>query len=297
MRTPERVDLMKKYFTIYGAEYPSFSNIIRISLGLVLVGTFIMYTFNNTLLAGLILILFGLSLFTIWIRPYFRDAKLFKERPMVQHMYNWLLEDLNKKIKERAIATLRLNVKDLGPENFLIVPYPIYWAETGVHPELLKRRETEEGHYIYSVWKVQVIALTKNYISFFNCIYDWMNDIIINERTNEFFYDDISSVQNDVKTFTRKLIDQEDEEEADKTFTSHVFKVTNMSSDSLSIITKIPELNYSPTLEVSLEKAVQALRITLRKRRYDEDQDPIILEVEDTTKREEENEDNLEQEE
>ena len=61
-----------------------------------------------------------------------------------------------------------------------------------------------------------------------------------------------------------------------------------MSSDSLSVITKIPELKYSPVLEVDLEKAVQALRITLRKRRYDEEQDPIILEIEDTTKEDDE---------
>ena len=161
MRTPERIDLMKKYFTVYGAQYPSFSNIIRISMGLVLFGTFIMYTFNNTLLAGLIFILFGLSLFTIWIRPYFRDAKLFKERPPVQHMYNWLMEDLNKKVKDRAISALRLNMKDLRLENFLIVPYPLYWPEHGVDPSIILRRGTEEGHLIYSVWKVQVIALTK----------------------------------------------------------------------------------------------------------------------------------------
>jgi hypothetical protein len=53
-----------------------------------------------------------------------------------------------------------------------------------------------------------------------------------------------------------------------------------MSSDNLTVITKIPELNYSPKLEVSLEKAVQALRIILRKRRYDEDQEPIIIKPE-----------------
>lgn len=296
MRTPERIELMKKYFTIYGAEYPSFSNIIRVSLGLVLFGIFILYTFNNTLLAGLILILIGLSLFAIWIRPYFRDAQMFKERPPVQHMYNWLLEDLNKKVKERAIATLRLNMKELRTENFLIIPYPVYWAEPGINPEIIKRRDTEEGHFIYSIWVVQVVALTKNYISFFKCTYDWMNDSILNERTNEFFYDDISSVKNDVKSFERRFVDQDDEEEADKKLTSYIFKVTNMSSDSLSVVTKIPELNYSPALEVNLEKAVQALRITLRKRRYDEDQDPIILEVEDTTK-EDENEEHEENEE
>ena len=104
-----------------------------------------------------------------------------------------------------------------------------------------------------------------------------MSNSLFNERTNEFFYDDISSVKNDVEPITRKLMDEEEE----RKLTTFVFKVTNMSSDTFSVITKIPELNYSPNLTVSLEKAVQALRITLRKRRYDEEQDPIIIEPEE----------------
>ncbi|MDF1546506.1 MAG: hypothetical protein P1P88_01710 [Bacteroidales bacterium] len=287
MRTPERVTLMRKYFTSPDAEYPSFSNIIRISLGLILFGTFIIYYFNNTDLAGTIIILVGFSLFILWLRPYFRDLRLFKERPPVQHMYNWFREDLNKKIKERACSVLRLNMKDLRPENFIIVPYPLYWPEAEIDENTILRRETEEGNFIYSVWKVQVIAITKNYISFFNCTYDWMNDSITSERTNEFFFDDISSVKNDAKTISRKLIGQEEEEE-EKKLTAYIFKVTNMSSDSLSVITKIPELNYSQELEVNLEKAVQALRITLRKRRFDEDQEPIIFEIEEKKNEDEE---------
>lgn len=271
---------MRKYFTVYNAEYPSFSNIIRISLGMVLFGIFIMSYFNNTILAGIVFIMVGLSLFVLWIRPYFRDVRLFNERPHVQLMYRWLVEDLNQKIKERASSVLRLNMKDLRAENFLIVPYPLYWREAGIDETIIFRRETEENNFMYTVWKVQVIALTKNYISFFNCTYDWINDVIFNERTNEFFYDDISSVKNDVTTLSQKLLDQEEEEE-EKRLTAFEFKVTNMSSDSLSVITKIPELKYSPSLEVSLEKAVQALRITLRNRRYDEEQDPIILEIEE----------------
>ena len=281
MRSPERVSLMMTYFTAKAAEYPSFSNILRVSIGLVLIGIFVMYYFNNTTLAGIVLILFGLSLFTIWIRPYFRDVRTFRERPPVKHMYNWFKEDLNKNIKERASSVLRLNMKDLRIENFLIVPHPIYWQEAGVDPNFIFRRDTEEGHYIYNVWKVQVIALAKNYISFFNCTYNWLGNTIHNERTNEFFYDDISSVKNDVIQISHRLMNQEEEEEGNKILNAEVFQVTNMSSDSISVITKIPELKYSPEVEVSLEKAVQALRITLRKRRYDEEQDPIILEPEE----------------
>lgn len=286
MRTPERISLMSMYFTVQDAKYPKFSNIVRISLGLVLAGIFIMGYFRNTTLAGFIVILFGLSLFTIWIRPYFRDVKMFKERPPVQHMYNWLLEDLNTKVKNRAIEALRLNMKDLRSEHFLIVPYPVFWSEPGLDPNSMIRRGTEEGHFIYNIWNVQVVALTKNYISFYNCSYNWFADTISNEKTNEFFYDDITSVKNDVNVIERRLVNQEEEEEGGKKLSTFIFEVKNLAADTLSVITKIPELNYSPRLEVNVEKAVQALRITLRNRRYNEEQDPIILEVEE--KKEEE---------
>jgi len=248
----------------------------------VVFGIAIIYFFNNTILAGLISVLIGSGLFTLWIRPYFRDKKLFSERPQVAQMYNWLIADLNTKIKERAIEVLKLNMTNLRPENFLIVSYPLYWPEPGIDDRSIIRRDTEDGTILYNVWKVQVIALTKNYISFFNCTYDWINNGLFNERTNEFFYDDISSVKNDVEPITRKLMGDEEE----RKLTTFVFKVTNMSSDTFSVITKIPELNYSPNLTVSLEKAVQALRITLRKRRYDEEQDPIIIEPEENTEEE-----------
>lgn len=280
MRTPERVTLMRKYFTIFRAEYPRFSNIIKVALVAVLFGLFIIYAFNNTLIAGIISIIFGISLAVIWIRPFFKDKVVFRERPSIKQMYNWLLADINEKVKDRACDVLRLNMKDLRRENFLIVPYPIFWNEPGIAPELIQRRDTEDGNFIYSMWQIQVIALSKNYISFFNCAYDWLNDEILNERTNEFFYDDIASVKNDIRKVERRFIDQDAEDETNQQLSEYIFAITNMSSDSHYVITKIPEMGYSPLLEVDIEKAVQALRITLRQRRYNEEQDPIILEIE-----------------
>ena len=293
MRTDLRTELMKKYFTVHSAEYPKFSNIIRISFGLILFGSFIMYYFNNTIIAGTILILLGITLFFLWIRPYFKDRKLFYERPSDEQMKNWFVEDLNEVVKKTAIDKLRLNMKTLKPEHFLLVPYPVYWEIPGVDKNLMLRRMNSVGNFTYSMWNVQVLALTENYISFFTCTYDWLNNNIINERSNEFFYDDISSVKNDMKTISRYWVNKDyiDEEgkklDADK-LTASIFKVTNMSNDSLKVITNIVETNHSQDIVVNLEKAVQALRLILRKRRYDEDQEPIVIESKEDEKKEEE---------
>lgn len=283
MRTDEQTAQMRSYFVVDKAEYPKLSNIIRISAGLILFGIFIMLSFNNTTLAGTALILLGIGLFLFWIKPYFRDLRAFKERPSEEQINNWLIEDLNEVIKKTAIDKLKLSTGTLELKNFLIVPYPVYWQVPGLDEENILKRTTETGATAYSVWNVQVVALTKNYISYYTCSYDWLNNSIVNERTNEFFYDDISSVKNDMEIIERKFVDKEYVDDdgnataADK-LTATVFKVTNMSTDSLDVITNIAEMGHSPNLIVNLEKAVQALRIILRKRRYDEEQDPIIVE-------------------
>jgi len=289
MRTDLRSGLMRKYFTVNSAQYPKFSNIIRISFGLMLFGSFIIYAFNNTTVIGSILMVLGAVLFILWIRPYFKDKKLFSERPSDEQIKNWFIDDLNEVIKKTAIEKLRLNMKTLKPEHFLLVPYPVFWEVPGVDKSLIVRRMNNLGNYAYSVWNVQVLALTENYISYYKCTYDWLNNNIINEKSNEFFYDDISSVKLDVKTISRYLADKKYHDEdgniidADK-LTANIFKVTNISSDSLKIITNIIETNHSPEFVVSFEKAVQALRIMLRKRRYNEEQEPIIIEKKDETK-------------
>lgn len=280
MRTPERVTLMKRYFTVYDTKYPNISKLLIVALSVLVFGLFIIYAFQNTWIAGIIAIVLGISLFIIWIRPFYKHKNVFKERPKIEQMNNWLIADLNEKVKERACELLRLNMSDLNKENFLIIPCPVYWAEGGVKSKSIRRREAERDKFIYTVWTVQVVALSKNYISFFNCIYDWVGNKIINEKTDEYFYDDIVSVKNDVRKVEKRFIDQAADDESKQELTEYILKITNVSSESRTIVTHIPEMGYSSHLEVDIEKAMQALRITLRNRRYKEEQDPIILEVE-----------------
>jgi len=284
MRTASRTNQIRAYFTVFAPEYPPMRHwLLKFAIASIVFGLFIMYFFNNTILAGIAFILTGWILFAMWVKPYFRGRKVYKLRPTEDEMVKWLINDLNTEIKETAIKKLRLNISALELKNFLLVPYPVNWEVPGVEKENLLKRTTESGKVMYSVWNVQIIALTVNYISYYTCTYDWLNNVILHERTNEFFYDDISSVKNDVELIEHYLADKNytDEEgnqlPPDK-LTANVFVVKNMSTDTLKVITNILEMNSPPQLVVDLEKAVLALRIILRKRRYDEDQDPIIVE-------------------
>lgn len=298
MRTDARTSKMKAYFTVFEPEYPPMRHwLLKFAIASILFGLFIMYFFNNTILAGIAFILTGWVLFAVWAKPYFRGRKVYSLRPKEEEMINWLIKDLNTIIKETAIKKLRLNMSTLETKNFILVPYPVFWEVPGVEKENLLKRNTESGNVLYSVWNVQVIALTVNYISYYTCTYDWLNNLILHERTNEFFYDDISSVKNDVELIEHYLADKNYTDEEGKQLppdklTANVFVVKNMSTDTLKVITNILEMKHPPQLVVDLEKAVLALRIILRKRRYDEDQDPVIVERNeeiDTNETEEQN--------
>ncbi len=295
MRTTNRTNEIKAYFTVFAPEYPPMRHwLFKLAIASIFFGLFIMYFFNNTVLAGIAFILTGWILFAVWAKPYFRGRKIYYLRPSDDDMIKWLINDLNTEIKETAIKKLRLNMSALDSKNFLLVPYPVHWEIPGIEPQNIMKRATATGNILYSVWNVQIIALTVNYISYYTCTYDWANNVILHERTNEFFYDDISSVKNDIEIIEQKFIDKNytDAEgnplPPDK-LTANVFVVKNMSTDTLKVITNILEMNVPPALIVSLEKAVLALRIILRKRRYDEDQDPIIVE---RNEEKEENENN-----
>ena len=284
MRTEARTSKIKAYFTIFEPDYPPVRSLfLKLGIASVLFGFFIMYFFNNTILAGIVFILIGWVLFAVWLKPFFRGRKVYSARPGEDEMIKWFINDLNTEIKETAIRKLRLNISALESKNFLLVPYPINWEVPGVPKENLLKRETKSGNILYSVWQVQIIALTVNYISYYTCTYDWANNLLINERTNEFFYDDISSVKNDVELIEHYLADKSYTDEEGNSLppdklTANTFIVQNMSTDALKVITNILEMKHPPNLVVDLEKAVQALRIILRKRRYDEDQDPVIVE-------------------
>ncbi len=284
MRTENRTQTIKAYFTVFAPEYPPMHSWwLKFAVMSILFGLFIMYFFNNTTTAGIGFIITGWILFAVWVKPYFRGRKVYSLRPSEEDMIKWLINDLNTEIKKTAIKKLRLNMSALESKNFLLVPYPVYWEVPGIEKENILKRATESENILYSVWNVQIIALTINYISFYTCTYDWANNIIMHERTNEFFYDDISSVKNDVELIEHYLADKNyTDEEGNQLLpdklTANVFVVKNMSTDTLKVITNILEMKIPPQLVVDLEKAVLALRIILRKRRYDEDQDPIIVE-------------------
>ncbi len=264
--------LIYNYFRIYDVEFPPRKVLVRYGNGFFAFGLFLivmMYLghFQNLhFLAGMSLALGTLS---VWwkFRPYLLGKKIFMHRPFDDDMDEWLMEDFHETVKPRALELLKINASALHEENILIVPYPIFWEEEGIDPETIFRRKGNDGKYAYSVWRVQILILTENFISLYSCNYNWPNNEMTAEQTNEYFFDDISSVQNAMTTFKESFFDDEEA----KIGRVKTFKLTNRSSGSLTIFTEIPKLEAPDLTITNLEDIVQALRIMLRNRRYGEE--------------------------
>lgn len=279
--------LMKNYFFVNRAEFPSYTaRIIKWGYFFFGFGLFFILYFEKqlpTLVIGALSLLLGFIVFYKWITPYLDKKRLFDSRPTYEQMNNWLIKDLKNTTKPKAIEILSLDVTKLKPENFIIVPYPIYWNESGVDESQIHRRMGDDGKYSYSIWKVQILALTQHYISLFTCTYNWLENSILSENTNEFFYDDISSIKNDLIEFDHVLLGSEEE----KAGTARLFQISNISGEKISVISDIPAMNISAPLGVNLDRIIQVLRIMLRNRRYGE-----VYEFEVENKKEDSESDN-----
>lgn len=241
--------------------------------GILLVSVVSMLMFQSKSIAILTGVTIGLIFFRIGIYPYKMKKRRFEMRLPDEQINKWLIEDLKIKIKERAIDHLLLRDEPLTDEQFIIIPYPVFHSTQKISNEQLHRVTTKDGFYNYSVWNVQVLVLGSNYLSYYFCSYNWLEDEVLNEKSSEFFYEDIALVKSDVEqvNFACKWNNGKLNE-------ARILKLINISGDFLYLLTELPELKQAPETIINQERAVQVLRIILRQIRKNKkpNKEPII---------------------
>jgi len=264
----QRRFFITNYFKVTKLQLPSFTSgrILLVYAG-VFLGFLLMIYLRRavpTVIFCSACFIFAFWQFYLFIGPYFRTKRLFSQRPSEEQMVSWLIKDLKKTVKPRSITTLGLNMSDVRPENFIIIPVPIYWQAQGMAPEEVLRSPLSDGTFIYTAWRVQILVLTKYYISLFKCNYNWLTDSINTVSTNEFYFQDITSINNDIREIEFSFIDNPEQPVG----AGKVFHVTNFSGEHLTVINEIPSLAGPKSIAVNLEYIVSLLRMILRHRRF-----------------------------
>jgi len=269
----QRKNYIKNYFLSFKPTPPSLNTFIYIASFLMISGVVLMLVFQSKSITVPIIAFVSLILYRIIIHPYFVKKRNFEAKIPDADINRWLIEDLKKKVQKRAIEYLQLEDENLTDEQFIVIPYPVFHSTQKINDEHLHRILTDDGYFNYSYWNVQVLILSSNYLSYYFCSYNWIEDEILNEKTSEFFYEDIALVRNDIEqvNFACKWNDNKLNE-------AHILKLINVSGDFLYLITELPELNSSPATIIDQQRAVQVLRMILRQIRKIKNprQEPII---------------------
>ena len=264
----ERRMLIDNYFKINHVEFPSLlsGHAILAYVG-VLIGLIMIFYLKRavpTVIVVLSCFIFAFWHFYRFITPYLATRKLFAQRPTEEQMLAWLIKDLKENVKPKSITTLGLNMSDVRPENFIIIPVPVYWETPGIESSKICRQINEDGTYIYSVWRVQILVLTTHYISLFKCNYNWLDNVMTSISTNEFYFSDITSIRNDMREIEHSFIDDPERPIGG----GMVFNVANVSGENISVINEIPSLPGPKSVAVNLEYVITLLRMILRNRRF-----------------------------
>ena len=271
--TDQRKKFIENYFFTIKPSPPSLNTFIYIVSFLMIFGVALMLIFQSKSLTVPVVAFVSLILYRIIIHPYFVKKRNFEIKVSDSDINKWLIEDLKTKVKKRAIEYLQLEDENLTDEQFIIIPYPVFHSTQKIEDEHLHRVLTNDGYYNYSFWNVQVLLLSSNYLSYYFCSYNWIENEIFNEKTSEFFYEDIALVRNDIDQvnfackWNNNLLNE-----------AHILKLINISGDFLYLITELPELKPSPVTIIDQERAVQVLRMILRQIRKikNPNKEPII---------------------
>ena len=124
---------------------------------------------------------------------------------------------------------------------------------------LVKRRAIDgpEG-YIHSTYRATVFHFTQNYLAAFSADYNIIDDVAVNEITNEFFYRDIVAV----KTVTEL---SKDSQQQGKTFeASKFFKLISASGDSIDAVVSNPRQSAGSQILSRGTQAVANIRAMLK---------------------------------
>ena len=212
---------------------------------------------------------FLILVYLVWLRPRWIKKKKYNSRVSSDTLNNWLLETLKTKILNRAIEYLELETLEHTSEQFIVIPYPVFHSTKKIKDESIMRiksltslknkKASEEFCYNYSVWNIQILVLSQNYLSYYFCSYNWLKDEILNEKTNEYYYQDIALVKTEYEQVS--FLTKWDENPITE---ARITKLMHSSGDVLSLITELPELHQPIKTIVDIEKIEKVLRMLIR---------------------------------
>lgn len=235
---------------------------------------------GNYFLLGLAFFILGLILVRKKLSGLFSVSE--NEIQNKEELKQLFIKDINENVLSEAFSELNIKSSVVDDENIFIFKVPVYKKISGIDNEKILRKQFEDGDFVYSVWEIHILIASQNFLSFYSCVYDWLNNSCINTLTNEFYYSDIASIKSE---FTEEEVNYIGEEEIKKENLNTII-ISNISGDKIKFITENPSLQLPVEFQEENDAVVKEIRLMFRKKRFPEDNsfssDDVDFEIEDT---------------
>ncbi len=274
---------VRDFFLLEPSKHTTLETNIRVVIFLGVCFPILKVLFNDDILPLLSWFTIILASYMFYWKPRYEKQKRYNNRISSIKLNNYLLESCKTKILERAIDYLEIDTDDMTDQQFIVIPYPVFHKTKNIKDQYILRiksdvkkedyEDVEEYFYNYSYWNIQILILSKSYISFYFCGYNWLKDEIINERSNEYFYQDMATIKTETNEVS--FLSKWNEEPITE---ARITKIIHNSGDILNLITEIPELRQPPQTIVNIEKIEKTIRILLRHAKtIDESRKPVSI--------------------
>ncbi|NOZ34806.1 MAG: hypothetical protein GXO80_05870 [Chlorobi bacterium] len=234
---------------------------------------------GNYILLGIAFILTGIVL----IRKKLNDLFSFGNREIQddEEMIDLFFKDVNDFVLKKAFQIAGIDNGNADAQNIFKFYFPVYEKSFGTESETIVKKQLDDETFMYSVWKVHIFIATKNFLSYYSCIFNWIDNECNSEVSNEFFYSDIASIKNE---FTEKeILETNEEEEMPEKVKK--FIVSNISGDKIEFEFENSLLKLPVRFENDIESFVREMRLLIRKKRFPKEEnytgDDVDFEIED----------------
>jgi hypothetical protein len=144
----------------------------------------------------------------------------------------------------------------------LVVRGPILWNTVGIKKEDLTWKKGRDNLVRFGVYRVTIILLTENQLCSYSCDYNFIKDVPLNDRTDEYHYRDVVSVATREQSTSLTLPTGQKMTHAEE------FRLTVSSGDSIAVLINTPELKKITGVETlpdsGVEQSISVIRAKLR---------------------------------
>ncbi len=174
----------------------------------------------------------------------------------------WFAQDA-KNIIQQSLDKLGM-VKEQLVKDPLLITGPILWTTTGIPTTDLLWKKGKDGIVRFAINRVTIVQLTDQLLGAYACDFNFLKNVTLNERTDEYHYRDVVSVS------TQEIATSYTLPTGIKMVAAQAFRLAVSSGDHIDVTINAAELakitqGTIPT--TGAEKAVAAIRAMLREKK------------------------------